>query len=112
MTERLTGALARVSASVLALGVGVPAAVINKQLAERGHRTFGTPADLASSLFSGSSHVATAMQVVTAFVLLCVAVAAIAGVWRMLRGDRGGVELAASGIFGLLGLIAAVTVIM
>ncbi len=89
-----------------------PEAVINKQLKERGHGTFATPADLVSSLFSGSTHVATAMQVITAFVLLAVFGAAIAGMWRILRGDRGGVELTASGIFGLLGLIAAITVVM
>lgn len=99
------GALA--GASVLA-----PAAVINKTLAQRGHRTYATPADLANNLFSGSTHVSTAMQVITAFVLLLVFVAMIAGMWRMLQGDRGGVELTASGIFGLLGLVAAITVIM
>lgn len=112
MTTRVVGTPPLAGGALAGASVLAPAAVINKALAERGHRTYATPADLASNLFSGSTHVSTAMQVITAFVLLLVFVAVLAGVWRILRGDRGGVELTASGIFGLLGLIAAVTVIM
>ena len=44
--------------------------------------------------------------------VLAALLAVIAGVWRIVRGDRGGVEVTASGIFGLVGLIAAITVVM
>jgi hypothetical protein len=33
-------------------------------------------------------------------------------VWQTLRGERGGLELVASGIFGVVGLMAALTVVM
>jgi hypothetical protein len=89
-----------------------PAAIINKQLAARGHRTFATPADMASALFDGSSKVQTAVQVIAAIVLLGAAAATLAGVWQTLRGERGGLELTASGIFGVVGLMAALTVVM
>ena len=89
-----------------------PAAIINKQLAARGHRTFATPADMASTLFDGSSNVQTAMEVIAAIVLLGAAAATLVGVWQTLRGERGGLELAASGIFGVVGLMAALTVVM
>lgn len=115
MTRRPAGWLVVGSGSLIVVagaGVGVPAAVINKALADRGHGTFATPADLVNNLFSGSTHVATGMQVITAFVLLAALLAVIAGVWRIVRGDRGGVEVTASGIFGLVGLIAAITVVM
>jgi hypothetical protein len=97
-----------VAASVSA----APAAIVNKQLAARGHRTFATPADMATALFSGSSKVATAVQVIAAVVLLGALAAMLAGVWQTLRGERGGVEIAASGIFGVVGLMAALTVVM
>jgi hypothetical protein len=97
-----------VAASVSA----APAAIVNKQLAARGHRTFATPADMATALFDGSSKVATAVQVIAAVVLLGALAATLAGVWQTLRGERGGVEIAASGIFGVVGLMAALTVVM
>jgi hypothetical protein len=97
-----------VAASVSA----APAAIVNKQLAARGHRTFATPADMATALFGGSSKVATAVQVIAAVVLLGALAATLAGVWQTLRGERGGVEIAASGIFGVVGLMAALTVVM
>jgi succinate-acetate transporter protein len=89
-----------------------PAAIINKTLAARGGRTFGTPADMATALFDGSSKVATVMQVIAAAVLLGALAALLAGVWQTLRGERGGLELAASGVFGVVGLMAALTVVM
>ena len=89
-----------------------PAAIINKQLAARGHRSFGTPADMATALFDGSSKVQTAMQVIAAVVLLGALAATLAGVWQTVRGERGGLELTASGIFGVVGLMAALTVVM
>jgi hypothetical protein len=90
----------------------VPAAIINKQLAARGHRTFATPADMATALFDGSSKTQAAMQVIAAIVLLGAIAATLAGVWQTLRGERGGLELTASGIFGVVGLMAALTVVM
>jgi hypothetical protein len=101
------------AAAVAAASIsGVPAAIINKQLAARGHRTFATPADMATALFDGSSKVQTAIQVIAATVLLGALGATLAGVWQTLRGERGGLELAAGGIFGVVGLMAALTVVM
>ncbi len=92
---------------------GAPAAVVNKVLADHGrHDAAGTPARLVSTLFRGSSHVNTFMQVITALVLLTALMALIFGIGRVFRGDRGGLEVMASGAFGLVGLIAAITVIM
>ena len=34
------------------------------------------------------------------------------GVWQLARGADGGFELVAGGVFGLLGLMAALTVVM
>jgi hypothetical protein len=102
-----------VAAAVAAASIsGVPAAIINKQLAARGQRTFATPADMATVLFDGSSKVQTAIQVIAATVLLGALAATLAGVWQTLRGERGGLELAAGGIFGVVGLMAALTVVM
>jgi hypothetical protein len=89
-----------------------PAAIINKQLAARGHRTFGTPADMATALFDGSAKAQTAMQVIAAIVLLGAIAATLAGVWQTVRGERGGLELTASGVFGVIGLMAALAVVM
>jgi hypothetical protein len=89
-----------------------PAAIINKQLAARGHRTFATPADMATALFDGSSKAETAMQVIAAIVLLGALAATLGGVWQTLRGERGGLELAAGGVFGVVGLMATLTVVM
>jgi hypothetical protein len=89
-----------------------PAAIINKQLAARGHRTFGTPADMATALFDGSSKAQSAMQVIAAIVLLGAIAATLAGVWQTVRGERGGLELTASGVFGVIGLMAALAVVM
>jgi hypothetical protein len=88
------------------------AAILNKLLAARGHGGFSTPAQLAAAVLHGSGRVAVALQVLAAFVLLGTLVATLAGVWRVLRGGRGGVDLALSGVYGLLGLIAALTVVM
>jgi hypothetical protein len=111
----LTRALAAwplAAALAAAAACGAPAAIINKQLAARGHRTFGTPAEMAAALFEGSSKVQTAIQVIAAIVLLGALAATLAGVWQTIRGERGGVELAASGMFGVIGLMAALTVVM
>lgn len=88
------------------------AAIVNKLLADRGRRTFATPADMARALFDGSSKVDLAFQVIVAAVMLGATAATVGGVWRMARGADGGFELAASGAFGVLGLIAAMTVVM
>lgn len=89
-----------------------PAAIVNKLLAERGRRTFSTPADMAGALFDGSSRVDVAFRVIAAVVLLGAGASTVAGVWRIARGANGGLELAASGVYGVLGLMAAMTVVM
>lgn len=89
-----------------------PAAIVNKLLAERGRRRFATPADMAGALFEGSAKVDGALRVMAALILLGAAAATVAGVWRIARGADGGLELAASGVFGVLGLMAALTVVM
>jgi cobalamin biosynthesis Mg chelatase CobN len=100
-------------AAITALAAWVrPWAIVNKQLASHDHATFATPADMAGALFDGSSKVTTALQVVAALVLLGATAATLAGVWQTMRGERGGVELAASGVFGVVGLMAALTVVM
>lgn len=90
----------------------VPAAIVNKQLADRGRNTHATAADMANELFEGSSMVLTALSVVGALVLLGAFLATIAGIWQMLRGERGGLELLSSGIFGVIVLIAGMSVVM
>jgi hypothetical protein len=89
-----------------------PVAIVNKLLASRGRDTFATPAEMARAVFDGSSKVDVAFQAVAALVLLGAAAATVSGVWRIARGADGGVELAASGVFGVLGLMAAMTVVM
>lgn len=89
-----------------------PAAIVNKLLARRGRRTYSTPADMADALFDGSSRVDLAFQVMAAVVLLGAAASTVAGVWRIARGADGGFELAAGGVYGVLGLMAAMTVVM
>jgi hypothetical protein len=100
-----------VAGSVIA-ACEAPAAIINKLLAGRGRDTFATPADMARAVFDGSSNVDVAFQVIAALVLLGAIAATVGGVWRIARGADGGFELAASGIFGVLGLMAAMTVVM
>jgi hypothetical protein len=100
-------------AAIAALGACAgPWAIVNKQLASHDRATFATPADMAGALFDGSSKVTTALQVIAALVLLGAGAATLAGVWQTMRGERGGVELAASGVFGVVGLMAAMTVVM
>ena len=96
----------------MALGCQQPGAIVNKLLAERGRRRFATPADMAGALFDGSAKVDLALRVIAALVLLGAAAATVGGVWRIARGADGGLELAASGVFGVLGLMAALTVVM
>jgi hypothetical protein len=88
------------------------AAVINSQLARRGRRTFATPGEMAGALFGESSRVDTAFRVLAAVVLLGAAAALVSGVWQTLRGERGGVERVAGGVFGVIGLMAALAVVM
>jgi hypothetical protein len=88
------------------------AAIINKLLADRGRDTFATPADLARAVFGGSPRVDLAFRVIAAFVLMGAIAATVAGVWRTARGVDGGFELAASGVFGVVGLMAAMSVVM
>ena len=89
-----------------------PAAILNKKLAERGRETFATPGEMAGSLFGGSAKANTALSVISALVLLGAAAVTVAGVWQIVRGERGGLELAASGVFGLVALMAAMAVVM
>jgi hypothetical protein len=92
--------------------VGAPAAIVNKQLARGGHETFSTPAEMAGVLFDGSTRVSTALQVITSLVLLGAVAATLGGVWQLFRGERGGFALTASGIYGVVGLIATLSVVM
>ena len=87
-------------------------AILDKLLAARGRAGYGNPAQLAGALFHGSGVVTVGLQVLAALVLLGTLGATLAGVWRMVRGERGGVELALSGVYGLIGLIAALSVVM
>ena len=112
MTKRAVSALFGVAPGALALVWAGPAAIINKQLSAAGHRTFGSFGELAATLFDGSGRVSTAATAISAFVVLAAIGATVAGVWQIMRGDRGGLELAASGVFGVLGLMAALTVVM
>jgi hypothetical protein len=109
---RVPAAWLRAAVLAAAPAGAAPAAIINKQLAARGHRTFGTPADMATALFDSSSKAQTAMQVIAAIVLLGAIAATLAGVWQTVRGERGGLELTASGVFGVIGLMAALAVVM
>ena len=89
-----------------------PAAIVNKLLADRGRDTFATPADMARAVFDGSARVDAALRVIAAIVLVGAVAATVGGVWRIARGADGGFELAASGVFGVVGLMAAMTVVM
>jgi hypothetical protein len=89
-----------------------PAAIVNRLLESRGRETYTTPAEMARAVFDGSWKVEVAFRVIAALVLLGAAAATVGGVWRIARGAEGGFELAASGVFGVLGLTAAMTVVM
>ena len=95
-----------------AAACGETAAIVNKTLVAHGHRGFATPAGMADALFDGSVLVKTALWAIAAFVVLAALAALLAGAWQTIRGDRGGVELTLSGVFGVLGLMAAMTVVM
>ncbi len=88
-----------------------PAAIINKQMSRVNHGSFDNPADMVSVIFNNGSRVRTAMSAVIAVVLLGAGAATLAGVWQTVRGERGGVSLTLSGIYGILGLMAALAVI-
>jgi hypothetical protein len=106
----VAGSVAAVGATLVSEGHA--AAIVNRLLADRGRETFTSPMDMARALFDGSSKVNAALQAVAALVLLGAMAATVGGVWRMARGADGGLELAASGIFGIVGLMAAMTVVM
>ena len=88
------------------------AAVVNSQLARRGRRTFSTPGEMADALFGTSSKVDTAFRVLASLVLLGAAATLVSGVWQTVRGERGGVDRVAGGVFGVVGLMAALAVVM
>ena len=111
MSQTLARCLALTGAAEIA-AVAAPKAIINKQLGRRGHETFATPADMAGVVFDGSTRVSTALQVITSLVLLGAVAATLAGVWQLFRGERGGFALTASGAYGVVGLIAALSVVM
>ncbi|MCP9491812.1 MAG: hypothetical protein MSC31_18345 [Solirubrobacteraceae bacterium MAG38_C4-C5] len=108
----LPAALVRPAAAATLTMAGELGAIINKQLVDRGRDPFATPADIANALFDGSSAVNTALRVLTALVLLGAVFATVAGIWQIFRGDRGGLELASSGVFGVIVLLVGVTVVM
>jgi hypothetical protein len=109
---RTLSALLLTAAAPITAPATSSAAVINSQLARRGRRTFSTPGDMADALFGSSSRVDTAFRVLAAVVLLGAAAALVSGVWQTLRGERGGVERMAGGVFGVIGLMAALAVVM
>ena len=112
MTGRILNTLLLVAAAPVATFAAAPTAVINSQLARRGRRTFSTPGEMAGAVFGGSTRVDAAFRVLAAVVLLGAAAAVVSGVWQTLRGERGGVERAAGGVFGVVGLMAALAVVM
>ncbi len=87
------------------------AAVTNKLLANRGRRRFATPADMAGALFDGS-RVTVALRAIAALVLIGAVLATIVGIYRVASGSRGGIEMALSGVYGVLALVATMTVVM
>lgn len=112
MSARIVTALLLVTVAPVATSLTRSAAVINSQLARRGRRTFSTPGEMVGAVFGESSRVDTAFRVLAAAVLVGAVAALVSGVWLTLRGERGGVERAAGGVFGLVGLMAALGVVM
>jgi hypothetical protein len=110
LTPRVRSSVRFTAAAILC--AEQPAAIVNRLLESRGRETFTTPAEMARAVFDGSSKVDVAFRVIAALVLLGAAAATVGGVWRIARGADGGAELAASGVFGVLGLMAAMTVVM
>lgn len=110
MTRRLP--TLTTACGTVAAASATPAAIVNKLLADRGRPTYSTPAQIADILFDGSARVGLALRVVVSLVLLGALAATLIGIYQTLRGDRGGLELTLSGVYGLLGLIAALTVVM
>ncbi len=104
-----SGLVATIASALVVTG---PWAIVNKQLAQHDRQTFANPADMASAIFDDSSKIQTAMQVVVALVLLGAMGVTVSGVWQVMRGDRGGLEMVGGGVFGLVGLMAAMTVVM
>lgn len=110
MTRPLLLTLATV---VMAQGLArQPAAVVNRLLADRGRDTFATPADIAEALFGGSTKVVVALQSLAALTILGAVSATLVGVFQTLRGERGGVGLMLGGAYGLVGVMAALTVVL
>ena len=99
------------SATLVVWVTGGPAAIINKQMSRLNHGTFDNPADMVTEIFNGASRVQTAMRAMTAVVILGAGATLLAGVWQTIKGERGGLSLTMSGIYGLLGLMAALAVI-
>ena len=112
MTGPTLRALLLVTAAPVAAAGTSCAAVINSQLARRGRRTFSTPGEMADALFGESSRVDTAFRVLACVVLLGAVAALVSGIWQTLRGERGGVERVAGGVFGVVALMAALAVVM
>jgi hypothetical protein len=104
--------VATLSAMTVASSAAEPWAIVNKQLAQHDRQTFANPADMASAIFDDSSKIQTAMQVIVALVLLGAMGVTVSGVWQVIRGERGGLEMVGGGVFGLVGLMAAMTVVM
>lgn len=112
MTRPPVTAGALIASVVFAVAAPWPAAIVNKQLSERGRGTFATPAALVDELFDGSARVQTGVAALVALVLLGALLATVLGIWQTLRGERGGFELLSSGVFGVIVLLAGITVVM
>jgi hypothetical protein len=112
VAARLVSALFLAASGPLAASALSFAAVVNSELARRGRPTFSTPGQMADALFGASSKVDTAFRVLASLVLLGAAATLVSGVWQTVRGERGGVDRVAGGVFGVVGLMAALAVVM
>jgi hypothetical protein len=110
--RRLTIACLVIVGAVAIATAGPAAAIVNKQLRDRKHQTFTSPAKLGHEIFDGSSKVKRAFNALIAASLLGAGAAVLAGAWQTMRGERGGLALTSSGMLGLIGLLAALSVVM
>ena len=103
------------AAAALALvAAAQPAAIVNKATASAGRRDlrFANPTEMAGELFGRSFNSHRTLSLIVAAVLLGALMALIVGMWRTLRGDREGVDIMLSGVYGLVGIMVAIGVVM
>lgn len=105
----------RLATALLAIALPLtawPYAVVGKLLSKRGASAPGNLNGLANMLFRDSSRVDVALRVVVALALLGALAALLVGVWMTVRGERSGIEVMLSGVYGIAGVMAALTVVM